>query len=83
MIQRVLFFLPYFYYTCPSPSTDVSLVDTMLSQVKTMCSLSVGESVCCCFLLFVSILLICVKFLFSVWDTHFTFGGCVVGCSVH
>jgi len=75
MIQRVFFFLAYFYYTCPGPSADVSLVDIMLSQIKTMCSLSVGESVCCCVLLFVSILLICVKILFSVWDSHFTFGG--------
>jgi len=28
-----------------------------------------------CFHLFVFLLLICVKYLFSVWDTHFTFGG--------
>ena len=41
-----------------------------------------GLSVCCCFLLFVSFLLICVMFLFFVWDTHFTLGGWVVGYSV-
>jgi len=42
-----------------------------LSQIETMCSLSMGELVVC----FIFFLLICVKFLFSVWDTHFTFGG--------
>jgi len=41
-----------------------------LSQIEIMCTLSVGGSQC----LF-HFLLICVKFLFSVWDTHFTFGG--------
>ena len=30
----------------------------------------------------VSFLLICVMFFFSVWDTHFTFGGWIVGYSV-
>ena len=56
--------------------------DSGSSLSPSLLLLHLSRSVCCYFLLFVSFLLICVMFLFSVWDTHFTFGGWVVGYSV-